>query len=98
MARPDGFEPPTTWFEAKCSIQLSYGRMGDGFCTIRPPRSERARTDCWPRYRGQSLASLGTKREDAFVQLGVTECEVPNAVPELSNRRPLGSKPSALSS
>ena len=26
MARPEGLEPPTTWFEARCSIQLSYGR------------------------------------------------------------------------
>ncbi len=37
MARPEGLEPPTPWFEAKCSIQLSYGRaetsitMGMGF-------------------------------------------------------------------
>ena len=26
MARPEGIEPPTTWFDAKYSIQLSYGR------------------------------------------------------------------------
>ena len=27
MAHPEGFEPPTLWSEARCSIQLSYGCM-----------------------------------------------------------------------
>jgi hypothetical protein len=27
MARPEGLEPPALWFEARCSIQLSYGRI-----------------------------------------------------------------------
>ena len=30
MVRPEGFEPPTLWFVAKCSIQLSYGRTSRG--------------------------------------------------------------------
>ena len=28
MARPERFELPTTWFVARYSIQLSYGRVG----------------------------------------------------------------------
>ncbi len=26
VVRPEGVEPPTYWFVASCSIQLSYGR------------------------------------------------------------------------
>ena len=25
LAHPEGLEPPALWFEARCSIQLSYG-------------------------------------------------------------------------
>jgi hypothetical protein len=28
VARPEGLEPPTLCFEGRCSIQLSYGRVG----------------------------------------------------------------------
>ena len=29
MVRPEGIEPPTLWFVARYSIQLSYGRIFD---------------------------------------------------------------------
>jgi hypothetical protein len=36
MARPEGLEPPTNWFEASYSIQLSYERV-DGGSRLRQP-------------------------------------------------------------
>jgi hypothetical protein len=30
LVRPEGVEPPTYWFVASCSIQLSYGRTLQG--------------------------------------------------------------------
>jgi hypothetical protein len=37
VARPERFELPTLWFEARCSIQLSYGRTNASV----PVRTER---------------------------------------------------------
>ena len=31
MVRPDRLERPTLWFEARCSIQLSYGRFASSY-------------------------------------------------------------------
>ncbi len=36
VVRPERFELPTTWFEARCSIQLSYGRSGASLAERRP--------------------------------------------------------------
>ena len=35
MARPEGFEPPTPWFVARYSIQMSYGRNLETFIARR---------------------------------------------------------------
>lgn len=51
MARPEGFEPPTTWFVARYSIQLSYGRAERGIIvgsaqTVK--KENRAQVGCSP--------------------------------------------------
>jgi hypothetical protein len=51
MARPDGLEPPTTWFEARCSIQLSYGRAVGRLscrCPVDDNPSRRRAGTCFP--------------------------------------------------
>jgi hypothetical protein len=35
VARPERFELPTLWFEARCSIQLSYGRVAYNRISLR---------------------------------------------------------------
>ena len=35
MVRPEGVEPPTYWFVASCSIQLSYGRGKQVILTLK---------------------------------------------------------------
>ena len=46
LVRPERFELPTTWFEARCSIQLSYGRaagsLAESPVTILPACCRRA--------------------------------------------------------
>ncbi len=42
MARPERFELPTLWFEARCSIQLSYGRVGPFYLELTVSFRQRA--------------------------------------------------------
>ena len=40
MARPERFELPTYWFEASCSIRLSYGRLASSYHLILSARDK----------------------------------------------------------
>src|SRR5437868_4883318 len=46
MARPERFELPTTWFEAKYSIQLSYGRAVGAHCTVFAAKCPHVSAEC----------------------------------------------------
>src|SRR5271154_1015325 len=50
MVRPERFELPTLWFEAKCSIQLSYGRR-KADCTTTKTNGESAAPQLRCSYR-----------------------------------------------
>ena len=59
MARPERFELPTTWFEARYSIQLSYGR------TVTEEYKGELR-----RVEEQSRASNRLERSDSGLEFG----------------------------
>ena len=59
MARPERFELPTLWFEARCSIQLSYGRVPPSY---QNSRSERRGAGCGVQQSG-ARARAGRNRQ-----------------------------------
>ena len=82
MARPERFELPTSWFVARRSIQLSYGRKGREYYhnDCRSPFSQRT--------PAPAAASAATARNQLHTR--VSRFEKPAPSPRLSRERALG--------
>ena len=70
MARPERFELPTTWFVARYSIQLSYGRK---FMALRPWRLYPASHACGLIDRWTSAGTSVTERGIILIGVGAVK-------------------------
>jgi hypothetical protein len=82
VARPERFELPTLWFEARCSIQLSYGRVDQIYMML-----ARMAEKIWRgifffaiRADGRYGITLTNSRAGA----GSSSCRLTHAAPNLS--------------
>jgi hypothetical protein len=62
VARPERFELPTLWFEARCSIQLSYGRVDERGSVYGAGGGIRNVQFRWARVVGFGLFGCGARR------------------------------------
>src|SRR5271154_5504629 len=68
MVRPEGVEPPTYWFVASCSIQLSYGRTLQNCNSLRISHLQGESNCPFPHQRRACCANvLSTEATDSFL-------------------------------
>src|SRR5690349_19267241 len=93
MARPEGFEPPTYGFEARRSIQLSYGRVVIRSLSLALPRSVQ-------RVPGEAEIFHHPSADEVFLDdaLRVLGCHeaIPRAVGIDEGGRPVRADPQAV--